>query len=257
MFLICSFSWANTSTEIIKAYDIRSYSPLKKGIRELSFEVRIDGLGKKINDQKNFGIVNDLHFKVHWALGKEVEISVEGMDQGFNKIKEELINTYIRPRLELVIPIPLSDKFKDYQHKLLDSKNDEKRILAIDPKGINSVYEIIFVFSKNGQLKSMNSHSSFGSEYSTLSLGETAWSDGKWVVLKVKSEFSQENGPQENLVDIEYISIEGIGLPKTVIIKQQLILPEKLKKNIKEVHPLETKIIFSNYQLNSKINKIK
>ena len=65
LFLILSFSVF--ASEQFGLVDAKIYSLKNKGVKDVVFLLRDSQLTKKLNDQKIFGQLKDVHFKIYWT----------------------------------------------------------------------------------------------------------------------------------------------------------------------------------------------
>jgi hypothetical protein len=93
LFLTFFFILNVNAQTTLSSIDLKHYSPQKKGVNDLVFEVSNKALTKTLNDQMIFGKLNHVSFTVYWTLKPErLAIEVNGLPEGFKEIKEELKN---------------------------------------------------------------------------------------------------------------------------------------------------------------------
>jgi len=249
MFIFSSFA----NIEEFEQFEIRSYSPQLRGVRDLVFEVRIDGLTDILTKNLALGKLVDVYFKVYWLSPSQYRIEVMGLPNGFVEVKDDL-KSLIKGKLEFVLPENFSAKFKDYTLKV-EPTVDGKLIKAIDATYTLAVPELNIFFDKENKLKFIESMAPMSKVKTEFFHSPKAWSNNKLVTDKIISKSGIEGNSLVVSNEIEYLSIEGVGFPSKVQVKniQEYTVPaskkgEKAKIAKKEVN---SKILFSKYEVNT------
>ena len=188
-------SSAQEKIEEFEQYEIRSYTPQKSGVKDLVFEVRVDGMTEMLNKNLVLGKLVDVYYKVFWISPSSFKIEVYGLPKGFEELKANLI-ALIKNRLEFVLPEKFSDKFKGYTLKS-ESIADGKLIHAIDATYTMAVPEIDIVMDKSGKLKTVQTRSGMSAIKTEFAHSPKSWSNNK-LVLDIKTKINTYNEQVRN-----------------------------------------------------------
>lgn len=249
------------SEEVIKRYDIGYYHPERYGLRDLTFDVRIQGLTDKLNQQMIFGKLSDVHFKVYWIMRGEAteqnfqyQIMVVGMPKGFEEMKKGL-KQMVAARLDYVIPQMLIESVKEYSTE--HSTNRYGGVVTCnDRTHKNPIDKMEIFFDKKGRMTRYATYSPAGRTDTTMSMSAKPWSKNKWTVdrLTVK----KHQGIQTTEMDyiFTYEKVGMFGFPKTIRVttKQMLSRPTGPKEP-RLMQKISTDLTFSSYLVNQGVAK--
>lgn len=236
----------------LEQHEIRSYAPQKSGVTDLVFEARIDNLTEMLSKNLMLGKLIDVSYKVYWLSPSQYKIEVYGLPKGFEEIRADLISL-IKGKLEFVLPEKFSDKFKDYTLKAEPIANG-KLIRAIDTTYTMAVPEIDIVIDKSGQLKTVESRAPMSAVKSEFSYSPKSWSNNKLVLDKVKLTSRQGAAHLTTTNEMEYVSVNGIGFPSKITIKNvsEITIPKTDKAKEKKIkNETGTTIRFTKYEVNT------
>lgn len=252
LLFVASMTWAQEKIEELEQHEIRSYTPQKSGTNDLVFEIRIDGLTETLTKNFVLGKLIDVSFKVHWLSPSEYRIDIHGLPKGFEEIRANLISL-IKDKLEFVLPEKFSDKFKGYTFKS-ELISDGKLIRAIDMTYSMAVPEVDIIFNKLGQLKTVETRAPMSAIKTEFAHSPKAWSNNKLVLDKVTLTSRQGAVLFTTINDLEYISVNGIGFPSKITIRNlsEFTIPKTSKEKEKKMKN-ETKTIvhFTKYEVNT------
>lgn len=237
-----------TAQDIIKKFDVSSYRPQDKGLKELVVQVEISNLTKQLNDQLIFGKLKNVYFKLYWVYPNQYEVEVIGLPNGFMEIKNEL-KTLVASRLDIIIPSMLEKKFEGYNLKLVSDKTKDQ-IIATDSTQMKLINEVRASFDKEGKLISFTNHKPMVVEESELSLIKKGYSENKWIIDEISVKVNE--GMQTTFIKtkIDYSSIEGYALPiKISSHTKQVLVQEQDKKPVER--EVDSSVEFKGYKLNS------
>lgn len=251
---LCSSAWAdNASEEAIKRYDIGYYHPERVGLKDLTFEVRIEGLTEKLNQQLIFGKLSDVFFKVYWMQDETAQVQskvlVIGMPNGFDEMKKGLRQMVI-DRLDYVVPKMLAESMKECS-SVFSSTSYGGFITCIDQTHQRPVDRIEVFIDQKGRMTRYATYSPIGKTDTSMTMSAKSWSNNKWLLdtMKVK----QFQGIQNTVIDytFEYDKVDTFGFPKKIGIKNSLYLvrPTEAKEE-KLMRETETALVFTNYVVN-------
>jgi hypothetical protein len=243
---------AGQQLDEIQQYEIRNYDPKATGLNDLVFEARIENLTEILNKNLSIGKLSDVHYKIYWISPTQYQVEVEGLNKGFKEIKDELANL-IKGKLEFILPEKFSEKFKNYVLKS-EPLADGKLIRAIDETYTLAVSEVDIRFEKNGELKSIETRAPMSKVTTEFYQSPKAWSNNKNVLDKTVTLTTQGRTKMtvENL--IEYKTVQGVGFPSKIIIKNKSVttIPATEKEKQKELtQESSSNIAFSKYEINS------
>jgi len=254
LILLCAFFVASTAFSqdaigYLKKSDEVSHNPKFRGLKDLVVDLASPQMSKQLNDQKIFGTVSDVSFRIYWTSQPErIAIEVLGLPEGFREIKEELKAVMVG-RLESIIPIPLEKKLEGYQFKL-DSKKP-RTVSAKDPTYLRPIPEYELTFDLEGKLVTMVAKKPVGLASSTFAWAKAPWSEPRFYVTRMSAR--SEEGPQvtETETDTTWQIIAGLGVPSAIRtrIKQTLKQPGSAGKPIER--SVEETLNFKNYKINA------
>lgn len=244
--------WAQSKNETIEQYEIRSYDPQKSGLTDLVFEARIDNLTEILNKTQTFGKLVDVYFKVYWLSPAQYKIEVMGLPKGFQEVRDDL-TTLLKGKLEFIIPEKFSERFKAYTLKS-EPVADGKLIKAIDDSYTLAVPEVDLVFDNNGRLKTLETKAAASSVKTEFFQTPKSWSNNKLVMDRVVSVNKQGLAVNTITNTIEYVSVNGMGFPSKVSVKNltEATIPAHGKEKEKKVkNETNSAIRFSKYEVNT------
>lgn len=245
-------AFAAERVEELEQFEIRSYSPQKVGIKELVYEVRVDGLKDIIEKNLVVGKLTDLYFKVYWLNPSEYRVTVEGLPQGFKEVKDDL-KQLIKGKLDFVVPERFSEKLKGYTVKT-EALPDGKLLKAIDETYTLAVPEIDITFENSGRLKLLETKMTPNAVTTEFFHSTKSWSNNKLVLDRVIAKSGVEGNKLTIINDVEYANVNGFGLPAKLSVKNiaefmvQASEKEKPKLQKKETTSV---IRFSKYEINT------
>lgn len=248
-FLLASAVSAQDISEV-EQYELRTYSPINYGLKDLTFEVRVDNLKEMLGEQYNLKNLVDVYYKVYWIFPGQYQINVEGLPEGFVELASEL-KSILKEKLEFVVPKDISSKLRSYK---LSYKSKKPTIIeGVDPTQSRSVNRIELVFEESGKLKKLRSFSPYNVTESILDVGIKSWSHNKWVVEEYKMVIDSAQRVLTVTNDISYETHGGVGLPSTISTETKVEL-KRMKKGEEELVKLtekESKLTFSKYEVNT------
>ena len=244
--------WAQSKNETIEQYEIRSYDPQKSGLTDLVFEARIENLTEILNKTQTFGKLVDVYFKIYWLSPSQYKIEIMGLPKGFQEVRNDL-SSLIKGKLEFIIPEKFSEKFKAYTLKSEPAVSG-KLIKAIDDSYTLAIPEVELAFDDNGRLKTMVTRAAASFVKTEFFQTPKSWSNNKFVMDKIVSVTKQESTTSTITNSIDYISINGMGFPSKVSIKNltEAIIPAQGKEKEKKVKNETNSVVqFVKYEINT------
>ena len=249
---LASSLWSQEKIEELEQYEIRSYTPQKIGVTDLVFEARIDNLTEMLSKNLVLGKLVDVSFKIYWVSPSQYKIEVQGLPKGFPEIKADLVSL-VKGKLEFVLPEKFSEKFKGYTLKA-EPVADGKLIHAIDTTYTMATPEVDIVIDKSGMLKTVQTRAPMSSVKTEFFHSPKSWSNNKLVLDKVLMTTHQGAALLTTSNDIEYASVNGVGFPSKVVVKNisEVVVPATKKEKEKKLKSeIGTTIRFTKYEVNS------
>ncbi len=244
---------AFTLPEIIKEFDLRYYDPQNFGLKDLVFDVRISNLADFLNEQKSFGKVKDIYFRVYWMYPDRYKVEIFGMPDGFKEVRSQLIDL-VRLRMDYVIPKKFSDRVKHYE---ISMKKNGSGTYYVGKDKIHEMpfYEINIWFD-DAKLKRYRTYGASGSSDTNFDMSVKSWSHNKYVIDKMEVKSFEGMQRTKTINKFVYESYDGIGLPKEIIVSldQEMNAAEDIKED-KNKRKMNSTIEFSNYKINKGIAK--
>tara|TARA_R110002049_G_scaffold206957_2_gene377376 strand:+ start:3290 stop:4108 length:819 start_codon:yes stop_codon:yes gene_type:complete len=236
------------ASERLKQFDQNQYSPSKYGLKDLTFEVKIDGMEKDLKERYALTKVNDPRFKVYWLNPGRIEIEVLGLPPGFTNLKNELKKLVVE-RIEYVVPQNLSTRLRGYRFDEKKIKNDLVVLEGKDETNTKAINKIDVVLNEQGEIQSMKTTSPSGSQMVKFESSKKSWSHSKNVIDTVN--ISAVTGIQRNTTEtkITYISKDGFGFPSSIA--TETTIEAMTNTEAKNKVTTSANLYFSNYEVNT------
>jgi hypothetical protein len=238
--------------EELEQYEIRSYNPIDVGVKDLVYEIRVEGLKDIIEKNLVVGKLSDLYFKIYWLNPSEFRIEVMGLPKGFIEVKNDL-KELIKGKLDFVIPEKFSERLKPYSLKI-EPIADGKLMKAIDETYTLAVPEIYITFDKSGRLKLIESKMSMTAIKTEFFHSTKSWSNNKLVLDRIISNSNSQGVKYTIINDLQYSNVNGFGLPSKLVVKNitEYTIPETAKEKAKQQKKETNSVIFfSKFEINS------
>lgn len=236
------------NVELIQQFDQRQYSPVKYGLKDLTFEVRIEKLDEELKQRFALDKVNDPHFKVYWVYPGRTEIEVNGLPPGFEALKNELKKLVIE-RIEYVVPQDMSGRLRGYEFETSRGPAGETLLKGTDRTHGNVISQIHLTFAGDAQLRTMKTFSPSGAQTAKFESGTKSWSHNKRVVEKVLLEGVTGIQKTSVITTIDYISKDGFGFPSKISTETTIEAMTNQKGESQE--SMTSNVIFANHNVNS------
>ncbi len=243
VFLVVIFSFKQAHSEkigIFEDHKIRSYSPVKVGVKDMLFDVRIKGIKDLIRGQTAITSLDDVYFRVYWYFPDRYKVVVEGLPEGFKVLRNNL-KIIVKPYIDLIFSEEVITQFSRYPY-VVDEKEKNS---YLKKKTTTDLSEINVKFNKDGLLKVINSKSPYSRISTEFDYSKKSWSKGKFVTDKIIiSEISQGIKSVKEM-NITHGLISGTGLPESIVVTERFLRDDK------EINRNSININFSNYVLNT------
>ena len=232
------------SSDAFKNHKNRSYYFKNYGVKNLFFEIRVEGMIEEVKKSTSISIIDDLYFRVYWIGPSTFKYVVYGLPEGFKQLKESLKNK-VKPFIDIV--------FNDSLHKVLIRgkfvKKDLKSKTYVLKNTERSTFDVEVSLNSKGILKEIMSKSTGVKKTSNFFYSIKSWSKGKYVLDKIKRiTYTRKREYIEKILMTRKV-IDGIGFPQAISIENERAFEKKVVK-------LGTmNLSLSNYNLNTKIPK--
>lgn len=242
---------AQSKIDELEQYDLRAYSPINYGLKDLVFEARISNLQKLLEEQYNLKNLIDVYYKIYWIFPGQYKIEVEGIPEGFVDLKLEL-RELIKDKLEFVVPMPFAAKIRGYELSY-KSKSPKVLIEGVDRGQTREINRIEIEMDNNGKLLSLSGFGPRGMNRSEFDLNIKPWSHNKWVVDTFQTVTPFASGEVRVIHEVSYESQAGIGLPSEIDVKtvQKVEVPIEEGKTETKKMEMGSKIVFTKYEINT------
>ncbi len=236
------------ANEILNQFDQDQYSPAKYGLKDLVFEIRVDGIEKDLKERFALNKLDDPRYKVYWLSPGRIEIEVLGLPPGFSSLKQEL-KKLVFERIEYVVPQDLSGRLRGYRFEDKKLKNNLTQLVGKDETNTKPISQIELVLAPGGIIKSLKTYAPSGSQLAKFNVAQKKWSHSKNVVERV--EVVGVTGIQKNTVitEINYVSKDGFGFPGEIKTKSTIEAMTNTNSSAKNEN--QARLIFSDYQVNT------
>lgn len=239
--LLSSFSTiAQDHKTYFGLYDRKVYSLKTKGVKDFVVDVKSSDLTQKVNDQKIFGNVKDLIFRVHWTLVPErLAVDIVGLPEGFFEAKNQLRASFL-PLLDNLLPMPIEQRFPGY--KIL-AGTTPKNFVATDSSGLAPIPKYLLKFDELDRLIDITGQKPVGSWSMNWAYDKKAFSEGKWVIGQVTVTNTEGGQTIKTSRKLNYGSVQGIGVLTEVVLTVEQIAEKTTRA--------EETIEFTNYKINT------
>ncbi len=247
--ILFSLSLSASEINLLRNFDNKLYNPTAKGIKEMSFKVRVSNLLEMLNQRFNWEPRKDLYFLVHWKPTRNFKIEVHGLPDGFIELKNELISL-ISNRIDFVIPMPLIDKFKGYTVSYYSQKGDTV-IKALDPTYKQIASEMYLTFDKSGVLQKIKAQSPVGTLNSDFDFIKTDWSGGKYVLDEYTVSAIKGIQSSKTIHTLTYQKVKNHYFLDQLQIKTiyEVIMPQDKDKKEAPKQEVISLVTFSDYEV--------
>lgn len=238
IFVFLIFQSSLFAASLLETFDVKSYSPIKKGMRDVYFEVRNNKLKTMIESSTGVKLTDEPYFKVFWKFPSEVDIHINGMPKGFIELEQNLKKIGIEV-VDYVIPRSPKEVFKDFNF------TEESLILKGKSKNAESrVSEVTLNFDKNGLLNNMLTLSPYSRSETEFKYSVKKNSDNKYLTDELTTIITRGKVKLNLTKSFDYISKEGYVLPSVVKVSMHPVdKKSKSQGNLSEMQ-------ISNYKIN-------
>lgn len=241
IFLLSGLSaYAQDQKTYFSLYDRKVYSLKTKGVKDFVVDVKSSDLTEKVNDQKIFGNVKDLIFRVHWTLTPErLAVDIIGLPEGFTEAKNELKASFL-PLLDNLLPMTVEQRFPGYK---FSAGKTLREYIAADSSGLASIPRYVLKFDELDRLSEITGQKPVGSWNMNWIYEKKAFSEGRWVVSQVTLTNSEGGQTVKTTRKLNYGTAQGMGVLSEVV----LTVEQGGEKTVRTQESIE----FTNYKINT------
>lgn len=240
LFLSSVASYAQAPEGYFSLYDRKVYSLKNKGVSDFVVDVTSSQLTEQVNEQKSFGEVKELFFRVYWSRSPErLAVEIHGMPEGFMEAKTQLKASFM-PLLDNLLPMNIEQRFPGY--KITPGKT-AKEFIAKDSSGIAPIPSYVLKFDDQDRLSDITGNKPVGLWNMSWVYEKKAFSEGRWVVSQVVVSNTDNGVTTKSTRKLNYGTSQGIGVLTEVVltIEQSGEKPVRTQENID----------FKNYKINT------
>lgn len=230
----------SSSSNIFEDHKLQTYSPMKVGVTDLFFDIRVDGLLEKVKKTTALTDLEDLYFRVYWAYPDQYKIVVEGIPVGFKMLKRDLKN-----QVKAFVDLIFLDDFVRQFERVPFIKDPKSKKSYIKKMSKSDVGDVKINLNNKGIIEEINSMSPYSRIKTTFEHNLRSWSKGKYVMSKVSIKQNTSGMVSEKNIDIERSLYSGMGFPKNLTVEQ------KLKRGEQVINSSSTTYRFTNYNINT------
>jgi hypothetical protein len=238
--LFSSLALAQTQNTYFSLFDRKVYSLKTKGVRDFVVDVKSSQLLEQVNEQKSFGHIKELVFRVHWTLSPErIAVDVIGLPEGFTEAKNALRENFM-PLLDNLLPMNVEHRFPGYQ---ISPSKTKREFIAKDTTGLAPIPKYLIRFDDLDRLSEIIGLKPVGAWNMNWIYEKKAFSDGKWVISQVTVINSEGGLTVKTTRKLNYGTEQGIGVLKEVVLTGE----QSGEKSFRTQQNVE----FTNYKINT------
>ena len=235
--------------KLINSWEIQRFKLSDQGIKDLVFDIKIEGQSEEITKMKTYGKVTDLHYRVYWLSSGDMDVQVMGLGGKWRELRSSL-KSNIFGILEVLFPTSLFKVTRGYEL----STTSSGRVKAVDKSFQKPFQEMFISFSKVGALSEIKSKSALGTQILTFVNKKQPAVKNAFVTQKIfKKNFYGPRTINSN-ISISYGKESGYFLPKGLDLTTELSIPEGAsKEDGNRVSKKNSRINFSNFSVNKNL----
>ncbi len=238
--LTTSTALAQAPATYFSLFDRKIYSLKNKGVRDFSVDMTSAKLLDQVNEQKIFGKVKELVFRIHWTLSPErLAVDVIGLPEGFLEAKSQL-RALAMPLLDSLLPMTVEQRFPNY--KMTPGKAP-REFIATDSSGLAPIPSYILKFDDQDRLSEIVGNKPLGSWNMNWIYEKKNFSEGRAVIGQVVVTNNEGGQIIKSTRKLSYGSSQGVG----VLTEVTLAVEQQGDKLIRSEESIE----FKNYKINT------
>lgn len=237
---ISTLGFAQDSATYFSLYERKVYTLKNKGVRDFVVDVTSSRLTDQVNEQKIFGTIKKLIFRVHWTLSPErLAVDVIGLPEGFFEAKAELKAAFV-PVLDSLLPMGVAQRFPGYK---IAAGKSPKEFIATDPTGVAPIPSYTIKFDEQDRLSEIIGNKPVGTWDMNYTYDKKAFAEGRWVVSQVVVNTTENGVNVKTTRKLSYGDAQGMG----VLSEVALTVEQTGDKGFRNQDTIE----FENYRINT------
>lgn len=236
------FNTSVFANSYVEGFDVRSYSPVKKGLKDLYFEVRNNKLKTMVESSTGVKTNDEIYFKVFWKFPDKIQVDIEGMPKGFFELENNLKKIALEV-VDYVIPRSPKEVLKEFDFKESEKTNDSVTLVGTTKNSESRVSEVQLQFDKNSILKNMVTLSPYSRSETDFNMSTKKGSDNKYLTDSMETVITRGKVKLKLEKKFDYITQDGFTLPNKVQILMKPVDKTKAVENSSEM-------TISNYKIN-------
>jgi hypothetical protein len=243
IFVVVILAISNAFSNNLSIFDdhkLKSYSPTKAGVKDILFDVKLDGLEDYIKKTTSLTDLEDIYFRVYWAYPSQFKVDVEGLPKGFQQLKSNL-KSMVKPYIDLIF----SDNFVVQFERIPFVKDSKNPNLYIKKSTELDTTSMVVEFDRNGLMNRIISMTPYSKIETTFVNTQRSWSLGKYVVTEIQIKEKVNGLTNHKTITVERELKDGVGLPAKVS------LVEKLLNGDKKINENTKNFKFFNFHVNT------
>ncbi len=237
---VSTLAFAQDSATYFSLYERKVYTLKNKGVRDFVVDVTSSRLTEQVNEQKIFGTIKKLLFRVHWTLSPErLAVDVIGLPEGFLEAKN-LLKISFAPILDSLLPMGVAQRFPGYK---ISAGKMPKEFIATDLSGVAAIPSYTVKFDEQDRLSEIIGNKPVGIWTMAYSYEKKSFAEGRWVVGLVTVNTSENGINLKTTRKLNYGDAQGIG----VLSELALTVEQTGDKGFRNQDIIE----FENYRINT------
>lgn len=235
-----TIAFAQAPAVYFSLFDRKVYTLKNKGVRDFVVDMTSAKLLDQVNEQKIFGRVKELVFRVYWTQSPErLAVDVIGLPEGFFEAKTQLRNMAM-PLLDNLLPMTVEQRFPNY--KFTPGKT-AREFIATDSTRLAPIPTYTLKFDDQDRLAEIIGNKPLGSWNMNWVYEKKAFSEGRWVISQVSVTNNESGQLIKTTRKLNYGNAQGMGVLSEVVlsVEQQGEKPVRTEESIE----------FKNYKINT------
>jgi len=252
-FVLLMFNTNLFSQEMLTDFEARLYRPQKNGLKDLVFDMRVEGIKEILDQTTALGKKVDVTFTVYWNFAANaMRIEAQGLPRGYDEL-ELTLKSLVKDKIDFVLPVDLNSKFNNWKFKF--NKNGEDFIGLVDGEVSNNPFQMFqLIFDKSSKLKSTLSMQNNLVTKINYFYEAKELSGNKFLLNKLESITGSPGNSNKMTYEISYKKMSGFVFPEKMKLRNEteyLAGFNKQKKPVVKKSEKITTIQFSNFHINS------
>jgi len=209
-------------------------------IKDLSFEIEINDMKKKIKPYFPLKNLDNFKIRVFWMKGGSFDIVLDSFPKGKKGIENNL-KLQVLEAVKVLFP---SDKLKELG-KYYKIKKSGNRLVGVNESLRRR--KVVIGLNENGLIEEIESY--FPLNRLIESYGYKKWNEKFLMVSKIEKSSIYKDNYVKN-TSYQYSKINGFTLPEKIEVIEEVKTRINLKIKKEKINKFKNYIIFKNYKIN-------